>query len=274
MKNNSLAEYKNANKIIDEYIQKKIDFMYIHYARQNCFVDAYEKGPRVIAIVVLNAKTEQMRVFSLKKSADKHNCDFFQSTNDMRDIIEKEMLQAFYDYVAENPRKKWLHWNMKNNNFGFSAIRERFENLNGNPGHFEEEDLINISVLLRKKYGTNFAQDCVWNGQLMGKMYDIFTLNEINNLNILNGEQESKEYILENITPIEQSIIEKVKAFRMTMEKVADNSLKTRGNVLKDVYGISIRGIAQYIHDNALLAMISSLLGAIIVNIICWCFGM
>lgn len=238
MKNNSINEHKEANKIIDDYVKKKSDYSFIHYARQNCFADAYEKGPRVVAIVVMNAESEQFAVFSLKKSAEKQDCDFFKLNDLEKDKIEHDMLQDFFEYVKNNKDKVWLHWNMKNNNFGFSAIEDRFHMLKGNPTHFEEGKLINISVLLKKKYGMNYAKDNMWNGKLMGKMYDIFMLNHITDSNILDGEREIIEYILKNITPIEQSVLGKLKAFKVIMEKTADNVLKNRGNLLKDVYGL------------------------------------
>ena len=46
MRNNSINERNESNKIISEYVKRKSDYLFIHYARQNCFSDAYEKGPR------------------------------------------------------------------------------------------------------------------------------------------------------------------------------------------------------------------------------------
>lgn len=274
MKSNSINAHKEANSVLEDFSKKKSDYIFIHYARQNCFEDAYEKGPRVIAIVVMNAENGQTMVFSLRKVADNYGCDFFEMSESGKDDIEKEMLQSFFEYAKQNTQKKWLHWNMKNNNFGFSAIEERFKNLDGEPIHFEENKLFNISVLLKKKYGTNFAKDASWNGKVMGKMYDVFSLNEIVDSQILNGEQEIKEYILKNITSIEQSILGKIKAFQVIVEKASDNDLKTRGNMIKDVYGLNVRGIAQYIQDNAILALVFSIVGGIITTIICKMIGL
>lgn len=268
MKNNSINAHKEANIILNDYSKKKSDYIFIHYARQNCFEDAYEKGPRVISIVTMNAESGQTMVFSLRKISDAYGCNFFEINESEKDEIEKEMLQSFFEYVNRNTQKKWLHWNMKNNNFGFAAIEERFKNLGGQPIHFEENLLINISLLLKKKYGTYFAKDAFWNGKIMGKMYDIFCLNGISDTNILNGEQEIKEYILKNITSIEQSVLGKIKAFQAIVEKASDNDLKTRGKIRKDVYGISIGGIFQYIQDNAVLAWCFSIIGGIIGGIV------
>lgn len=269
MKNNSINEHKEANGIIGDYVKKKSNYIFIHYARQNCFADAYEKGPRIIAIVAMNAESEQFAVFSLKKSAEKEGNDFFKLSETEQDQVEHNMLHDFFEYYNKNNDKIWLHWNMKNNNFGFSAIEDRFRSLKGNPHPFDDGKLINISVLLKKKYGINYAKDNMWNGKLMGKMYDIFVLNHITDSNILDGEREIIEYILKNIIPIEQSVLGKLKAFKIIMEKTADNVLKNRGNVLKDVYGLSVQGIAKYIQDNAVLALIFSILGGVISTLIC-----
>ncbi len=273
MKNNSINAHKEAKVTLNDYIKKKSNYMFIHMARQNCFEDAYEKGLRIVSIVVMNAESEQTMAFSLKKSAEKYDSDFWEASDSEKDIIEHDMLQSFFEYAKSNSEKTWLHWNMKNNNFGFSAIEERYKSLGGTPFHFEERNLINISVLLKKKYGHNFAHNCIYNGKSMGKMYDIFILNEMQDVNILNGEQEVKEFIIKNIMSIELSVLGKLKAFQRIVEKAADNDLKVRGSISKDVYGLSVRGIAQYIQDNAILALLFSILGGVIATAICKLIG-
>lgn len=269
MYNNSISARKEAIKDISDYVRKKHNYIFIHYARQNGFSDEYEKGPRIAVIATMAAENEQYKVFSLKKSADILGCDFFLLTENEQDNIEFNMLNEFFEFVKQNKDKIWLHWNMRNNNFGFAAIEDRYKKLgskqqNYQQFHFEESKLINISVLLKKKYGSNFAKSVYWNGILSGKMYDIFTLNHINDLEILNGLQEIKEYILKNINCIEQSVQGKLKAYKIIMEKTADNALKTRSKLLRDVYGFNIWGIAQYIQDNALLALIFTIIGGVI----------
>ena len=273
MRKNGIKEHNDACKVFETYEEKKIDYIFVHYARQNCFEESYEKGPRVITITVMNAESEQTLTFSIKKCSEKYGCDFFDLEEKEKDKIEYDMLENFFKYVVANKNKTWLHWNMKNNNFGFYAINDRFRELGGVPYDFDENKLVNISDLLKRKYGTNFATDCVWNGKTMGKMYDIFMLNNISDSSILNGEQEIKEYILKNILAVEQSVIGKLKAFKLIVERAADNVLVTRGNILRDVYGFGISGIAQYIQDNAILALLFAIFGSIIATIICNTLG-
>ncbi|WP_411338008.1 hypothetical protein [Ruminococcus gauvreauii] len=78
---------------------------------------------------------------------------------------------------------------------------------------------------------------------------------------------------MQNITVIEQSTVAKVKGFQVIMDKALDNVLKTRSNILRDVYGLNIRGIIEYIHDNAVAAFLFPVFGGIIINLICRLIG-
>lgn len=272
MRKYGISKYKEACKFFENYAENKSNYIFIHYARQNCFDESYAKGPRVIAIAVMEANDAQMRLFSLKKTSEELDIDFFSADNNDKDYIEKCMLEKFFAYAEVHVDCMWLHWNMKNNTFGFAALEERFEQLGGTPFHFDR-NTHNISHILKKKYGENFAGNTKWNGEVAGKMYDIFELNNINDSEILNGNQEIKEFILQNITVIEQSTVAKVKGFQVIMDKALDNVLKTRSNILRDVYGLNIRGIIEYIHDNAVAAFLFSVFGGIIINLICRLIG-
>lgn len=264
MNNNSIKMRKDAIKLLEDYMNTKKDYIIIHYARQNCLNETFEKGPRILAIVTMNAESEQTKLFSLNESTNNSNYSFFELSESQKDEIEFNMLTSFFNYIKCNKGKKFVHWNMKNNNFGFSALENRYKQLGGNSFNFSYENIINLSTLLKKKYGINFAKKSMWNGVHTGKMYDIFLLNGINDINILNGEQEVKEYMLQNLASIEQSVLGKVKAFHYIIERASDNALKVRGNIFKDVYGLSFVGVAQYIQDNAILAILFSIIGGVI----------
>ena len=269
----SIKMYKETNELLEKYASNRTGYVLIHYARQNCFSEIYEKGPRVVSIVVMNMGNEQMLTFSLLKSSENYGVDFFSLTDEEKDNVEYKMLESFYECVERNKDKTWLHWNMKNNNFGFYAINERYKCLGGTPFAFDDAKLVNISDLLKRKYGPNFARDCQWKGEEVGKMYDIFSLNKITDAKILGGEAEIKEYILKNLLSVEQSVLAKIKALKIIVEKLVNNVLVTRGSVLKDVYGIGVNSIARYIQDNATLAILSSVFGGIVANIICKLLG-
>ena len=36
--------------------------------------------------------------------------------------IDKKMLESFYEYVREHRDADWVHWNMRDINYGFVAL--------------------------------------------------------------------------------------------------------------------------------------------------------
>ncbi|MBQ6833555.1 MAG: hypothetical protein IJO55_03970, partial [Lachnospiraceae bacterium] len=77
-----------------------------------------------------------------------------------------------------------------------------------------------------------------------------------------------------NIVRIELSVIAKVKVFERLLDYARNGELKTDCRKWKDIYGLSIEGLAEYIQDNALLAIISSILTGIITTVVCKLLGM
>lgn len=64
------------------------------------------------------------------------------------------MLQQFFDYAEQinNNRKIWLHWNMMDNNYGFEALKNRFNVLTGTIHNISFQN-IDLSALLINYYG-------------------------------------------------------------------------------------------------------------------------
>ncbi len=78
MRKYGISKYKEACEFFENYAENKSNYIFIHYARQNCFDESYAKGPRVIATAVMEANDAQMRLFSLKKTSEELDIDFFQ----------------------------------------------------------------------------------------------------------------------------------------------------------------------------------------------------
>jgi hypothetical protein len=42
------------------------------------------------------------------------------------DKLEPQMLDEFYHFVEANRNCNWIHWNMRDENYGFEAIKRRY----------------------------------------------------------------------------------------------------------------------------------------------------
>src|SRR5215212_3562524 len=85
------------------------------------------------------------------------------------DTIENAMLAGFYQYVQDHPDDHWLHWNMRDSNYGFPAIAHRFEVLRGTPALVPESRLFDLAEALPDIYGDDYV-DHGEHGRLEGLM--------------------------------------------------------------------------------------------------------
>ena len=123
--------------------------------------------------------------FSIHKIAEIENISDISKNYD---VIEKKMLDEFYNFIQKHENYFWVHWNMKNINYGFEAIAHRYRVLGGNPVHINNEKKINLAQLLYDIYGPQYIDK--------PRLYNIIALNNINEIDLLNGEEEAKAFTM------------------------------------------------------------------------------
>ena len=251
----------------------KRDYAFIHYACQGFYDIQNENTPRIASICIYFASSKQIFLFSLASLADRESADLSHADDAILDKYELKLLTDFYSFIKNDKTAKaikhWLHWNMKDQNYGFEALAQRYMKLSGKrkaPVQIDNDCRTNISSLLVNRYGTNYADH--------PRLENLLKKNNIQPTNIMNGLDEAKAFSNKEFTKIDRSIQSKVQAFSEIIERSANDELKTNSKLLKDIYGVSLGGIAQYVKENAILSLISSLVGGIIVSVIChYVFG-
>jgi hypothetical protein len=74
------------------------------------------------------------------------------------DEIEHALLDRFYAFVGDGREKYWVHWNMRNLTFGFEHLEHRHRVLaKQEPPHIPVEVRLNLSDVLKERYGSDFA---------------------------------------------------------------------------------------------------------------------
>lgn len=58
------------------------------------------------------------------------------------------MLKGFYDFVEPHRHCNWLHWSMRDINFGFAALGRRYRVLGGIPVGIPEAQRVDWPVCL------------------------------------------------------------------------------------------------------------------------------
>lgn len=209
---------------------KKDSYLIIHYSSES-FFNLNGESPRISSIAVHNLKFNQTKLFAIYQTAETMQISR-DEIMEQYEAIERNMLAEFYEFVKNNNTKIWIHWNMRDNNYGFSAIEHRFKVLGGTPEIITDDKKIDLALLLKNLYGQNYIED--------PKMLNILKFNNIFPKNFLSGEQESIAFDSGDFYKLSMSTSSKVRAFSNIIDLAIDNSLKTNTPKL-NLYGTGIK---------------------------------
>lgn len=270
MKNYKLIQYKQACKTIDEYMLNKHKYVIIHYACQNFQDDLPVKGDRITSIGILYAENCTVKLFSFANIAKIRDKNLQNLNEEELNAIETEMLEDFFEFVRQNQDKIFIHWRMNNANFGFMSLENRYRLLGHTPFEISESNKLNLSLLMKEKYGENYA---TIEEVDFGKMYVLLKMNKLTDSKLLTGREEAVALMNHEYEKVDFSVCEKLNAFYTILDKAANNRLKTKSKKIRDIYGLSLFSLFEYIKDNAILASIFSVFGGILASIICKFLG-
>jgi hypothetical protein len=225
----------------------------IHYSCENFNDPPDGASPRITSVAVRNLKSGQTKSFSIHQVAEKNHIPP-ADINGHYDSLEKKMLRSFYGYVGKHQNCKWLHWNMRDSNYGFDAIAHRFEVLGGKPGVVPEAARYDLARLLIELYGVGYIGH--------PRLAKIVELNKISDLDFLDGAQEAQAFVDGQYVRLHKSTLRKVDILCNLVERAADGSLKTKARwheIYGGMFGAATEAITEY-PLFALIALISSVL--------------
>jgi hypothetical protein len=208
---------KNPVKYLAENMDK---ILFIHYSCQNLTDKNQELSPRITSIAVLFNKGYSLKSFSVHLTAEILHIDR-DKIGDRYNEIEKEMLSEFFKFAKEQYEYIWLHWNMRNSNYGFEALEHRYKVLTGEDAyHISEENRHDLYRSIVNKYG----RDCVDHP----KMKSFMELNAGVHRDFLSGEQEVEAFENGEYIKMHKSTMCKVYWFYIIFQSFLNNKVKTK----------------------------------------------
>jgi hypothetical protein len=166
--------------------------------------------------------------------------------------LEKLMLQDFYAHVGSHRGMKYLHWNMRDSNFGFGAIDHRFRVHGGSPALIEDDKKYDLARIMIDIYGTSYIGN--------PRLEKLMDLNEISRLNFLGGAQEAEAFEKRDYVALHQSTLRKVDVIANLAERAANRKLKTQTSWW-EMNGGSLLSLAAALGSNPILALIWGVVG-------------
>ncbi|MCJ7449784.1 MAG: hypothetical protein MUO72_19075 [Bacteroidales bacterium] len=251
-KSKRLSEHKEGEKILSDLLEKKDKVLIIHYSCES-FITSHGRTPRITSICVRNLGTGQNKTFSIHLQAQFEGIDFNNLNTQDYDQIEKSLLTDYYQFVEKYKDYQWVHWNMRDANYGFEAIANRFRILRGTPVYLADDRLIDLPRVLGMLFTYGFEKN-----KPKGRLLNLAERNRISTLNALTGKEEADAFDNKEYLKLHISTLRKIDIINAVIERVDKNELKIF-TTIKDIYGLSIPGIIEIVRNSWLLLLIWSI---------------
>lgn len=256
-----LKKRKEAINELKELDENSRSVLIVHYSCESFYNVPEGRTPRITSIAVRYYKTCQTKSFSIHKVAEIKKIPMDRIEKEY-DTLEKKMLEEYFEFVREHRSFYWIHWNMRDINYGFEAIENRYTVLGGNPIHIDNSYKFDLSRKLIDMYGSRYIEH--------PRLQKLIEKNNITKLDFLSGKEEASRFEDKNFVKLHQSTLRKVVIFQTVIERILNEELKTNAS-FKEIYGFSPQGLFHLINNYwwAKLActIILLILGVIIGNI-------
>lgn len=219
----------------------------VHYSCQSFFDRPDGTSPRITSVAVRNLGTGQTISFSIHQMAERGKKVKPDDINANYDALEKSMLKEFYEYAERHPSHTWLHWNMRDINYGFAALEHRFKVLGGKPFEIHESRRCDLARLLVALYGIGYVPH--------PRLARLIERNKISDLGFLSGEDEAKAFENGEYVKLHQSTLRKVDILANIVERTADGTLRTNAR-RKEIYGSYVAFAAEMVREHWLFVLL------------------
>lgn len=241
-----LEERAEGLKALNEIFEKRSKAIIIHYSCES-FLNTHGRTPRVTSISSRYLDNGQTKSFSIHIQAQIEGKDFNNLREGEYDFLEKRMLDDYFSFVESRRDYCWIHWNMRDSNYGFDAIENRHKILKGIPAVIDADRRYDLSRILGQIYTYDFAPHMP-----DGKFLNLINSNGINNQGALKGKEEAVAFEEKEYLKLHISTLRKVYMMESLLSKAYNKKLKVTSSN-KEVYGYSIPGVIEIVRNNWML---------------------
>lgn len=231
---------KSARKKLHELYGKAERVLLIHYSCESFYDRQNGKTPRVTSIAVRNLASGQTDSFSIHKVAEQKGIPF-DKISCRYDELEKIMLDEFFRFVHAHQDNDWVHWNMRDINYGFAAIEHRYSVLVGDPIRIEESKRFDLARCLIDIYGVRYIGH--------PRLQKLVKKNKISDIQFLSGEKEAVAFEERQYVKLHQSTLRKVDILSNIFGRAVNKSLKTNTR-WQDTHGVNPKVVGEIIKEH------------------------
>ncbi|MCY3784711.1 MAG: hypothetical protein OXG79_13140 [Chloroflexi bacterium] len=212
---------KEARRVLDELFDRPDKVSVIHYSCESFYNRQDGSSPRITSVAVRRLDYGHTASFSIHQTAEIRRIPFDRIT-DHYDDLEKEMLGRLSAYFDRSMEMTYLHWNMRDSNYGFQAIEHRFRVLHEHgcePHVVDDKSKVDLSRLLYDIYGADYIAH--------PRLAVLSHKNDIMPLDFLPGAQEASAFEEKDFAALHMSTLRKVEVIAKIAVRAHDRNLKT-----------------------------------------------
>jgi hypothetical protein len=252
-----LQRRKSALERIDQLMREPSVVNVVHYSCESFYNRPDGSTPRITSIAVRNLGSRQNRSFSVHQVAEREHIQR-PDVPAHYDLLERKMLDGFYELVHQQSGYYWVHWNMRDSSYGFPALEHRYRVLGGVPVQILDVRQVDLAALTPDLYGPNYVP--------VPRLDSLIALNEITKRDYLAGSEEAAAFTAGEYHKMHMSTLRKVDVIADILNRIWDGTLKTNTS-WKDRYGTTLGGIVEAVTDHwaykllGFIGIVASLVG-------------
>lgn len=277
-----VRERSRCRKRLNEIYDESINAYVIHYSCESFYApdgqSPLANSTRVTSIAVRNLKSGQTKTWSIHKSAElgkqlenlseliKANAPLTNQEQDsgaprteatahiseILNPLEFDMLNGYFSFLSNHSDSTYVHWNMRDDNYGFSALEHRFRVLGGNPIILQDNKKFDLARELITLFGKRYAPHTSPTGR-RGRLMSIIELNRIADTDALQGAEEAAAFVNGEFIKLQQSTLRKVDVLSNIFDRTHDQSLKTKAS-FTDKYGVHPVALIEVAKSNPIVS--------------------
>lgn len=220
-----IERYKEACRMLSDISKNQPRYFIIHYSCESFFNLPNGASPRIAAIAIRSMEDGQTDSFSIHKTAERKGMLSLEQIKDHYDELELGMLDEYMEYINHHSNCFFIHWNMRDNNYGFKAIEHRYLVLQNRMWvttplqKIPDTCKIDLPILFVKKYGNQYIQD--------PQMPKLIAKNQLNPRDFLTGREEAEAFTNREYAKLHLSTLSKTRVIHNILLLAINNTLKT-----------------------------------------------
>jgi hypothetical protein len=247
-----VGRQKAARRVIDGLFDAAANTLIIHYSCESFYDRPSGASPRITSIAIRRMDSGQTTSFSIHQVAERHGHDP-SSIDATYDTFERQMLDEYFRFIDRHLSCNWLHWNMRDINYGFAALEHRYSVLGGSPVAIADDHKFDLARLLSDLYGVGYIGH--------PRLARLVEKNNITRMAFMTGAEEAAAFEAHNYVGLHQSTLRKVDVIANIAGRVHDRTLKTNATWW-ELHGSPIRGVTDAIAAHPVYVALAILGGA------------